>query len=720
MNLNRIFQQISLTFMLAGIAIITSCRKPAESVSKAPPMVVAPQLSVNGLGDVPGAIFRTQMESPIHWQPWTPDTLARAKDANRMIFAVVVMPQQSGFQSILDSMSRDPNMVSVLNQMYVPVLIDGDASREMGLLTADLCAEINRGLQLPLFLWLSPEANPVAWIPVSGRSIEGISETFNYSHTMVTRIWTDDPEYVSKNSALDNENRRQRISNRRNTKVASEQPQADVLRAIRQLTSLYDPLSKSFDEAGGLFPAGTLDLLAVSAVHPGLQQDLRERCMETLKSLVNDLQTSAMFDPLDGGMFSSRRSSTWSFPVFQRDAVSQARASISLLRAYQATGDEVTLRKALGLISFVEKTCLTGEGLFSLGVTKESPVMDWLWKVEDVEKALSPEDAAWWIRVTGMKGLGNLPSEVDPQREYFRGNTLAVSRETMEPPADVADETNAKFEAIRKTLLKIRDDRLGIMERDDTSHAGASFRMISAYAAAFTATGDDAYREKAVTLLKKLRAAFSDGRYLRMFAHEAPHSIGDGRAFLYALALQSILDVADITSDASWLDWSDDLATTMTELFTGGEFLKECPDRARMIDIEVTDLVMLFDDSTAGLVSAVESRLASRKRPLIDDLSKLATPLPVYSVDRPILHTDLLLATLSRHYPIQVILGDSPKPEMVRALELLPPMVHRRLAGPEDEVPEGSCLIIRAGAESRVIDNAADLKEAVLPSIKNG
>ena len=105
--------------------------------------------------------------------------------------------------------------------------------------------------------------------------------------------------------------------------------------------------------------------------------------------------------------------------------------------------------------------------------------------------------------------------------------------------------------------------------------------------------------------------------------------------------------MAAITSDEQWLVWAEDLATTAAELFTGNGFLKECPDDAKLIDLPVTDLVMLFDDSTAGLVSSAESRLSELGRPLVRNFIELATPMPVYAVDRPMLHTDLLLATWS-------------------------------------------------------------------------
>ena len=78
------------------------------------------------------------------------------------------MPQQPGFQKVLAALGRrSATVVATINDHYVPILIDGDASREIGLLTADLCAEIKRRLQLPLFVWMTYEGNPVAWIPVS-------------------------------------------------------------------------------------------------------------------------------------------------------------------------------------------------------------------------------------------------------------------------------------------------------------------------------------------------------------------------------------------------------------------------------------------------------------------------------------------------------------------------------------------------------------------------
>jgi uncharacterized protein len=716
---------------LCGLALVSvSCRKrqPEAGGGTRPAPAVAPDLSQNALGSLPGAVYQSQAGSPIRWQPWTKLSLERAKASRRLVFCVIAMPQQPDFQEVLASLGRNPGLVAAINDHYVPILVDGDASRELGILTADLCSEIKRPLQLPLFVWMTHEGNPVAWIPVSSAEGTRVEELFNQSHTMVNEMWEDDlklmdsekkPSYVLGNSSLDNANRRKRLEARKVAKVMSEQPAVDVVRAIRQLASLYDTFSRNFDEAGGLFPASALELLATASVQPGLPADVRARSGETTRELLKDLLPSAMFDPLDGGVFASRRGGSWALPSFVRDCPGQGRVAVALIEAYRATGDPRALASALGVISFAEKHYATAEGLFAVGLAAPTDPAKWLWSIEEVEQVLGAEDAGWWIKATAMKRLGNLPSEVDPLREFFRSNTLGLSKTMEEIAAELGEPAASfapRFEAAKAKLLAVRNQRFGTSARDESSHAGASFRMVSAYAAAYAATGDGKYRDKAVALLTRSREAFGVGPKLRIFSRDAPDSIAAGRGFLYALALQSIIDVAVITSDEQWLVWSEDLATTAAELFTGNGFLKECPDDAKLVDLPVTDLVMLFDDSTAGLVSSVESRLAEIGRPLVRDFSELATPMPTYAVDRPILHTDLILATVYRHYKVTLAMGADLPPALTSASERLAlRSIQRRPARPGDEVPAGSVKVIFSDGESRLVSSPEALQQAVLP-----
>lgn len=680
----------------------------------------ATDLKSQGISDLPGALYQNQASSPIHWQPWTKATINKARESRRLLFCVIVMPQQPGFQTALNSLTRDSSCVADINDHYIPVLVDGDSSREMGLLTADLCAEIKQTLSPPLFLWMTHEGNPVAWIPVNPSEPDGVISLFNQSHTMVSQMWSDSWSYVLKNSAMDNANRRKRFESRKISRVTSNQPATDVVRSLRQLASLYDAYSRTFDGTGGLFPSSSLGLLATASLHPGLPADVRGHCLNTTRELLKDLLPSPMFDPLDGGVFQSRKGTTWDLPSFNRDCPAQARVAETLIETYRATAETRALDAALGVIAFTEKNYITPEGLFSMGISVPTAAEKWMWSVEDIEKLLPPADATWWIKVTGMKGLGNLPSDVDPLREFFRCNTLGLHK----PMAEIAANEGVsielfkpRFDAAKAKLLAVREARLGKIPMDINPHAGASLRMVCAYAAAFAATGDATYREKAITLIQKSRETFGVGARIRMFSKDTPPSIGAGRAFIYALAMQASLDVAAITSDEQWLVWAEDLATSATELFTAKDFLKECPDDAKIIDVPVTDLVMLFDDSTAGLVSMAECRLAEIGRPLVQSFSALATPMPTYILEKPVLHTDLLLATLARHYKMVVIMGEDLSPALKLAVEQLPlRVVQRRNAKPQDQIPVGAIKVFSGGATPQIVTTPEALRTALQPS----
>ena len=183
----------SLVFFLPMILGSGSCRRSGgdDEAQMGPSIKLSSQLQSNSLSAYPGALFTNQASSPIRWQPWTKETIERAKEANRLLFCVVTLPQQSNFQLAMNSLEENPSLVAAINNQYVPVLIDGDACREIGLLVPDLCAQIDRPVQLPLFMWMTHECNPVAWIPVQANEVGNAAELFSKSHEMISQMWRD-------------------------------------------------------------------------------------------------------------------------------------------------------------------------------------------------------------------------------------------------------------------------------------------------------------------------------------------------------------------------------------------------------------------------------------------------------------------------------------------------------------------------------------------------
>ncbi|NJM37614.1 MAG: DUF255 domain-containing protein [Akkermansiaceae bacterium] len=482
------FSQFATTTLLACLAFaLGACRKSNRETpnqtgrsgkDEAISVVIAPELMSNQIGSLPGVVYQSQANSPIRWQPWIKETLERAKAANRLVMAVVAMPQYHGLEPVISQLIKDPVTIEAIHQKYVPVLIDGEAARELGLLAVDLYSETKNPIRFPLFMWMTADACPVAWTAITDTPSSDAVELFRQSDSTISKMWQDDRNYVISNSIKDNDNRYERLALRKNTEVMSQKPGQEALASLRQLASFYDPISRSFDESGGLFPSGALELMSTMAVHPGVSEEVRARCLQMTRELMKDLVYGPMFDPLDGGAFSLRFGKSWSFPVFNRDCNSQARIAIAMLNCYRATKDESALDRAIGVISFAEKNFQTPDGLFAIGKASSQEPEKWFWKIEDIQKALGPKDAAWWIKATNMSAAGNLPPETDPSREFRNFNSIGLTKSLSEIAASESQslaEFTPRFEATRQKLFDMRNNRIQENARDTNAYANSSF-----------------------------------------------------------------------------------------------------------------------------------------------------------------------------------------------------------------------------------------------------
>ena len=89
--------------------------------------------------------------------------------ARRLVFCVIAMPQQPGFQKVLAALRADPSVVKAINDHYVPVLIDGDASREIGISDGRSVCGNQAPAPIAVVCLDDPRGQSVAWIPVASR-----------------------------------------------------------------------------------------------------------------------------------------------------------------------------------------------------------------------------------------------------------------------------------------------------------------------------------------------------------------------------------------------------------------------------------------------------------------------------------------------------------------------------------------------------------------------
>ena len=660
---------------LLTLALLTpSCRKENGRANAAEvPPVIAAALTTNALTTAPQGLLASRAASPVRWQHWDPAVLKHAAGARRLVFAFVGSAQYPGCVEALDAIDRDPALVARLNGEFVPVLVDGDLSRECLLAAGLLSQEIKLPVSFPFILVLSPEGNEVTWRPVAFVPGADLRELFEGASDVVSRMWAEDPEYVNRNSGKDHENRIARLPKPDPIPANPAERDEFLHRATRQLVSLYDEDIGSLSGTGGLLPLGILQCLASASLDPATPPDIAARCRAAVKAFGSTVLTSAMVDPLDGGIYSSRRGNSWMLPMPNRTCMTQARAVRALVTLHAATGDPRPLEVALGAVRFAEAHFQAADGLFATQrQPAPTPATEWLWTREQIDRALTPAEASLWRKVCAIADLGNL---TDAGGTYFRLNSLGFRVPLGEaaaslnlPPAEAA----ALLESGRKKLLQARETRLPVPPACPAGSAAPSFRMISAYASLFTATGDPAWREKAIELATRSRAAFSTGVLLAEQSPAAPAAVCDARAFTYALAIQAALDLAEITLDENWRIRAGDLATAVAEQFADADGrLMEARPASTPLRLPIEDRVMLFDDSTAGLMRMNLARLDALGQPPPPAIAPLLQSLPAVA-NYPVVFTDSILATSFARSRVIVDLPASPSAEWKEAASRLP------------------------------------------------
>jgi hypothetical protein len=196
--------------------------------------------------------------------------------------------------------------------------------------------------------------------------------------------------------------------------------------------------------------------------------------------------------------------------------------------------------------------------------------------------------------------------------------------------------------------------------------------MISAYAALFTATGDAAYRDKALGLGEKCRTAFGASRFLNERPGDNPEQMSDGRAFTYTLAAQAALDLGGITLEDEWYQWAQDMSTLLGENFLiDGERLVETREPARIVNLNFEDRLMVFGESTAGMVRINLGRLKALGFQTPPSLRPWTESLPDLK-SYPIIHTDVVRALALEGSRAVVVAGTEAPGEIVGLISELP------------------------------------------------
>ena len=482
-------------------------------------------------------------ENPVHWYPWGPRALDRARQEDKPIFLSIGYSTCHWCHVMARECFQDQAVAELLNRDFVSVKVDREERPDIDGVYMQACLAMTGSGGWPLSLFLTPEGAPFyagTYFPRPEfmRLLEAVSQT-----------WRTDRERLVGSG--------KRIA----ALLAASEPAGDpaehppIQEALTGYRASFDPDWGGFGPAPKFPAAHNLFFLLYAG-----GQDMAE-------ATLRHMYRGGLFDHVGGGFCRYATDRRWLTPHFEKMLYDNALLAMAYLLADELTGQELYRRVAERTFSYLERELAAPAGGFYAAQDADAGGSEgayYLLTPAEVEDALGPADAARFCRAYDVTKAGN-----------FEGRSIPNLLRT-EPDQAPVDLLPAMYEYRSRRTPPHRDEKI---------LTGWNALVCGAYAMAGRIWG----RKESLDLARQLMA-FLEERLTEGTAVFAGVTGGRrlGAGFLddYAFFIFALLQLHQATLEAGYLNRARELLDRTWELFWDSEqggFFFTGPENERLI-----------------------------------------------------------------------------------------------------------------------------------------
>jgi uncharacterized protein YyaL (SSP411 family) len=434
---------------------------------------------------------------------------------------------------------EDPQVAALMNELFVNIKVDREERPDLDQVYMKAVQAMTGGGGWPMTVFLTPEGVPFyggTYFPPAPR--HGLP-----SFSQVLRAAADAYRH-RRSQVVESGSHLVTALARAAERARPGKAGADLLDgAYHALSNQYDAVHGGFGRAPKFPQPVTLELLLRHHVRTGEHAPL-EMVVHTLRRMA----AGGLRDHLAGGFHRYSVDARWRVPHFEKMLYDNALLAGAYLQAHQVTGHEDLRQVAEQTLEYLATDMRAPDGGFCSARDADSEGEEglfYLWRPEELDELLPPEDARLFARVYDVSHEGN-----------FEGRSILHLPHDPEAVAHAegigADELAARMEATRRRLLAARAEREPPF-RDEKVLLSWNALALRAFAEAGAALGRadfvDVAKATADFIWSTLRPS---GRLLHVYmAGEAKID-----AFLddHAALGNALLSLHAATLEARWLD----------------------------------------------------------------------------------------------------------------------------------------------------------------------
>ncbi|XP_049615794.1 spermatogenesis-associated protein 20 isoform X2 [Syngnathus scovelli] len=663
------------------------CFLSMASGGEGPP--ATPPRHSNRLAEERSPYLLQHAHNPVDWYPWGQEAFDQARIQDKPIFLSVGYSTCHWCHVMERESFEDEEIAKLLNSNFVCVKVDREERPDVDKVYMTFVQATSGGGGWPMSVWLTPDLRPFIGGTYFPPRDQGRRAGFKTILGRVAQQWQNN------RSNLESSGNRILEALKKGTAVAGKAGASPPL-APSVAQRCFHELAQSYEEEYGGFrdapkfptPVNLMFLMSYWSVNGSTSEGL-----EALRMALHTLRMMArggIHDHVGQGFHRYSTDSSWHVPHFEKMLYDQAQLAVAYVTAFQVSGEQIFADVAKDILLYVSRDLSDKSGGFysaedadsvptSGGAEKREGAFC-VWTASELGRLLadaavgasgSATLAEVFMHHYGVKEQGNVAPEQDPHGE-LRGQNVLIVRYSAELTAarfGISVETlNELLARARAKLAEVR--KLRPRPHLDTKMlASWNGLMVSAYARAGAALGDEALLERA------LRA----GHFLKEYLWDAERRTllrscyrGDQMevqqistpisGFLddYAFVVCGLLDLYEATLQIEWLQWAEELQLRQDVLFwdsAGGGYFSCDPS-------DTTVLLQLKEDQdgaepSANSVSAWNVLRLSQytgRQEWLQRCQKLLAAFSERLTKLPIALPEMVRALMAQHHMLKQVL----------------------------------------------------------------
>ena len=485
--------------------------------------------------------------NPVNWKAWNDETLAEAKDSNKLLLISVGYAACHWCHVMEHESFEDSLVAQVMNDNFINVKVDREERPDVDQVYMNAVQLMTGSGGWPLNVIALPDGRPV-W----GGTYFKKKDWMNVL-AQISELYDKSPQELVEYANKLEEGIKSMDLVALNTDEASFKKE-NLSDAVKKWSESFDEKKGGLNRAPKFMMPNNYHFLMRYAY-----QNDNDQLLEFVNTTLTQMAYGGIYDQIGGGFSRYSVDDKWHVPHFEKMLYDNAQLVSLYSDAYLLTKNELYKTTVFETLTFVERELMNNDGIFYSSLDADS-----------LDEQNELEEGAFyvWQKDTLKQLLG---TDFDVFSDYYninnyglweKGNYVLIRKdgdEDIVKKHDISiDELNQKKASWKEMLLSEREKR-SRPRLDDKSLTSWNALMLKGYLDAYRVFGEDRFLKTA-----EKNASFIINKQLREDGG-LYHSYKDGKSTIngyledYSTTIDAFVTLYENTFNEKWLNTARDL-----------------------------------------------------------------------------------------------------------------------------------------------------------------